>query len=56
MGSYAACTRLEKETQILASVLRNRVVLSWSSIKGEVVIGLNPVSVSRLQPRQKTQE
>lgn len=43
---------LSKETQIPASVLRNRVVLSRISIKGEVFIGLNPVSVSRLQPRQ----
>lgn len=43
---------LSKETQIPASVLRNRVVLSRISIKGEVFIGLNPVSVSRLQPKQ----
>ncbi len=43
---------LSKETQIPASVLRNRVVLSRISIKGEMFIGLNPVSVSRLQPKQ----
>ncbi|WP_430735384.1 hypothetical protein [Halodesulfovibrio aestuarii] len=43
---------LSKETQIPPSLLRNRVVLSRISIKGEMFIGLNPVSVSRLQPKQ----
>lgn len=43
---------LSKETGIPAGVLRRRVLISRIAIDGTVFVGLRPIAVSNLQPKQ----